>query len=153
MPLWEGRNYFVFMRRQSLKAKVNSTKVGWIFEIKFKYRYCICILYSSVYERERGRLWRACSMWSMPMPLFNPLKKLYLSLPKYNLCIREIYCFANQIICQTWVNSRTTPQILFIWLEKQSEGREKRKAKAKAEAEAKTERSNELNCKKQTTIF
>lgn len=35
------------------------------------------------------------------------------------------------------------------------EGREKRKAKAKAkaEAEAKTERSNELNCKKQTTIF
>lgn len=152
MPLWEGRNYFVFMRRQSLKAKVNSPKVGWIFEIKFKYRYCICILYT---KREREGGYRCCRMWRMPMPLFNPLKKLYLSLPKYNLCIREIYCFANQIICQTWVNSRTTPQILFIWLEKQREGREKRKAKAKAEAEAeaKTERSNELNCKKQTTIF
>lgn len=38
-----------------------------------------------------------------------------------------------------------------IHLVGKTEGREKRKAKA--EAEAKTERSNELNCKKQTTIF
>jgi len=72
--------------------------------------------------------------------LYDTFKCVVLSPNKYNLYIGEIYCFGNQIICQTWVNSRTTPQILFIW-----PNRSRKKAK--------TERSCELNCKKQTTIF